>query len=498
MFKKYFFIVSSLSFVLGLFLSFYLEIFRKYSVLLFFILFLFFLLLLIKKQRIYLIIPVFLFLGIWRYEILINSELSGEIKKHYNEDLIIIGKVIAEPEIKASSQKIKIEIYQAKDSQENFLNLNEKILVITQPHPIYSFSDFLEIKGEYIEPGLIDNFDYGLYLKRFGLGAVSYYPEIKKIDKSKDEILFSFLKSKIYILKNKFREIFDYNLDFTSSSILKAMILGDKFFLTSDIRESFSRSGLSHIIAISGLHITLLASLFLSFLLFLGISRRQAFYFNILFLFFYLMLIGAPASACRASIMGFLSFLSIYLGRSGNISNALFLVGLILLFVNPLLIFADIGFQLSFLAVLGIIYIHPIIKEFLTNKIFRKFLIMENILDIISITISVQLISAPILISNFNQVSLIAPLSNLLVLWTIPIIISFSIVAIIIFFICPFLSQIIFFLVEIILRYIVFINDVINKIPGAFISVSRIIIFWIIIYYLFLFYIFILKKQKPV
>ena len=64
------------------------------------------------------------------------------------------------------------------------------------------------------------------------------------------------------------------------------MILGDKFFLTSDIRESFSRSGLSHIIAISGLHITLLASLFLSFLLFLGISRRQAFYFNILFLVF--------------------------------------------------------------------------------------------------------------------------------------------------------------------------------------------------------------------
>ncbi len=497
MFKKYFFIVSSLSFVLGLFLSFYLEIFRKYSVLLFFILFLFFLLLLIKKQRIYLIIPVFLFLGIWRYEILINSELSSEIKKHYNEDLIIIGKVIAEPEIKASSQKIKIEIYQAKDSQENFLNLSEKILVITQPYPIYSFSDFLEIKGEYIEPGLIDNFDYGLYLKRFGLEAVSYYPEIKKIDKSKDEILFSFLKSKIYILKNKFREIFDYNLDFTSSSILKAMILGDKFFLTSDIRESFSRSGLSHIIAISGLHITLLASLFLSFLLFLGISRRQAFYFNILFLVFYLMLIGAPASACRASIMGFLSFLSVYLGRSGNISNALFLVGLILLLINPLLIFADVGFQLSFLAVLGIIYFHPIIKEFLINKIFKRFLIRENILDIISITISVQLISAPILISNFNQISLIAPLSNLLVLWTIPIIISFSIVAIMIFFVSPILSQIVFFLVEIILKYIIFINNMVNEIPGSFVSVGGLTIFWLIIYYLFLGYIFILKKQRP-
>jgi len=498
MFKKYFFIILSLSFVLGLFLSFYLKIFNNYSSLLLFVLFLFFSLLLIKKRNILLLILVFLFLGVWRYQVLLISSFSNKIKDYYNQNLVLLGKVVSDPEIKKNSQKIKFKIYQAKDDQENILEIKGKILVITSPYPIYSFSDFLEIKGRYMEPGLIDDFDYGLYLKRFGLEAVSYYSEIKKIDTLENRGALVLLRSKIYILKNKFREIFDINLDFVSSSILKAMILGDKFFLTPEIRESFSHSGLSHIIAISGLHITLLASLFLSFLLFLGISRRQAFYFNILFLFFYLMLIGAPASACRASIMGFLSFLSIYLGRLGNISNALFLVGLILLLINPLLIFADVGFQLSFLAVLGIIYIHPIIKEFLINKIFRKFSIGDNIVDIISITISVQLISAPLLIFNFNQVSLIAPLSNLLVLWTIPIIISFSIVAIIIFFISPFLSQIIFFLVDIILKYIILINDMVNKIPGAFISVGRLTIFWIIIYYLFLFYFFILKKQRTV
>ena len=488
---------TTLSFVVGLFLSFYLKVLDNCSALIFFILFLLFLLLLFKKQRTYLLIIVFLFLGIWRYKISIASEGSSEIKKYYNKDLMMIGKIIEEPEIKENSQKIKVEIYQIEDNWGKSLDLKEKILVIAQPYPIFNFSDWLEIRGKYVEPGLIDNFDYSLYLKRFGLEAVSYYPEIKKIDKFKDERSF-FLKSKIYILKNKIREIFDANIDFISASILKAMILGDKFFLTPDIRESFSRSGLSHIIAISGLHITLLASLFLSSLLFLGVSRRQAFYFVIVFLFFYLMLIGAPASACRASIMGFLSFLSVYLGRSGNISNALFLVGFILLLINPLLIFADIGFQLSFLAVLGIIYIHPKIKGFLESQISERFLSLKNVLDVVSVTISVQLISAPILISNFNQVSLIAPFSNLLVLWTVPIIISLSMMAIIIFFINPFLSQIIFLLIEIILKYIIFISNFVNKIPGSVISIGRLTIFWVIIYYFFLWYIFILKKQRRI
>ena len=66
-----------------------------------------------------------------------------------------------------------------------------------------------------------------------------------------------------------------------------------------------------------------------------------------------------------------------------------------------------------------------------------------------------------------------------------------------IFFVSPILSQIVFFLVEIILKYIVFINDMVNKVPGSFVSVGGLTIFWLIIYYLFLGYIFILKKQRP-
>jgi competence protein ComEC len=494
MFKKHFWLISALSFVAGLFLAHYFYFLRSLSIFLFFVFTFLSLLLLLKFKKIFLIISFFLFLAIWRYLLIFPENIIGRIENYNNHELIIVGQIISEPESNDTRQRIKLKIIYGLDEFNNKFKLKGKVLVSSRPQPQYNLGDFLKVSGKWQKPGIIEDFDYGLYLKRYGITAVSYYPNIKKINIPEKSFFAKNFFIAINNLKSKVADQFDFYLSLESSAILKAMLLGDKTFLSLELREKFSRAGISHIIAISGMHISLLSSLFLSFLLFSGLSRRQSFYGSILFLAFYLALIGAPASACRASLMGFLSFLEVYMGRAGNLVNVLFFSGIFLLLLNPLLLFGDLGFQLSFLAVLGIIYLHPIVKEILSLKIFKIIKINEAIVDILSITISVQLIAGPILISSFKQFSLIAPISNLLVVWLLPFIISFSIVAIFLSFIIPFLGQLLYLLIDLIIKYILFIGSSVNNIPGAFVDINNWSIYFSIIYYLILFYL--IKKYK--
>jgi competence protein ComEC len=176
------------------------------------------------------------------------------------------------------------------------------------------------------------------------------------------------------------------------------------------------------------------------------------------------------------------------MGRAGNLSNVLFFAGIFLLIINPLLIFGDLGFQLSFLAVLGIIYVYPQVKEFLLLKVFRRINISEAIVDIFSITIAVQLIAGPILISSFKQFSLIAPFSNLLVLWILSPLLSLAILAVLLSFVFPWAGQLLYLLIEVMIKYIILVNNLVNDIPGAFININSWSIYLSIFYYLILIY----------
>ncbi len=440
-----------------------------------------------KKRNLFFLAVFFFFLAFWRYSIVFEfDDKEGRIDNYYDQELKVMVQVVSDVERRVDRQRAEVRVFCAENREGETLDLKGKILLNTSNHPEINYGDYLEIDGRYIEPGVFNGFDYNLYLRKSGVLAVTYYPSLKKIDQDYNSCLksdrFFLIKNFIYSLKNKISKQFDSNLSFESSAVLKAIILGDKSSLENESREKFSRAGISHIIAISGMHISLLSSLFLSFLLFLGLSRKKSFYFTILFLVFYLILIGAPASACRASLMGSLSFLAVYMGRTGNTANALYFSAILLLLINPLLLSADIGFQLSFLAVLAIIHVHPVIKDFLVSKVFRKIKINEAGLDIFSISLSVQIVLAPILIFNFEKFSLIAPLTNLLVLWLLPVLIALALLALI----TPFFFGFIYLILDLIIKYILFVSDVSSSLPGAFVELSNWSLLSTVIYYLLL------------
>ena len=193
-----------------------------------------------------------------------------------------------------------------------------------------------------------------------------------------------------------------------------------------------SVTGLSHIIAVSGMHVVILSSIIMFLLIGLGLRRDQAFYIAVIFICFYIILAGLPPSGIRAGIMGTVYLFAQKIGRQSVSSRIIVLAcGLMLLF-NPLLLFYDVGFQLSFLAVLGIIYFEPLIRKFF--KFLVKFFYTkvaggnlktylpaireknESLFSMLSVTIAAQIFTLPIIVFNFGNISWVSPITNILIL----------------------------------------------------------------------------------
>ena len=140
---------------------------------------------------------------------------------------------------------------------------------------------------------------------------------------------------------------------------------------------------------------------------------------------------------------------------------------------NPRLLRDDIGFQLSFLAVLGIIYLYPLVEAIYVGHLEklkarrRPYKFLKTILDTINLTLVSQFMILPIAAINFQQVSLIAPLANILVLWTFPWLLAVLIIAAALFLVFPFLGVLLFFPPLMLLKYIFFSSEFLAQFSWA-------------------------------
>ena len=345
---------------------------------------------------------IFLVLGIWRHQ-MIELKIENSKLKKYNDleqNVIFTGVVVKEPDIRDKSIKLTIEPEE--------LNGQGKILVTVKRYPEYKYGDELKIIGELKTPLFFEDFNYKDYLKKEGIYSVMDWPEIEVIEENQGNFIFA----KISSFKNKLRKSIYQNISPPQSSILGAMILGDKSGMSNDLKEKLNIAGVRHITAVSGMHVVILSSILMSLLLALGFWRGQAFYFSIILVSLFIIMTGLQPSGIRAGIMGGLFLLGQKIGRKSVGSRVIVIAAALMLAINPLLLLDDVGFQLSFLAAMGIIYLVPIFKNWL-RFIPKKF---NNLKEIIAMTFAAQVFTLPILIYNFGRISLIAPLTNILII----------------------------------------------------------------------------------
>ncbi|QQG52688.1 MAG: ComEC/Rec2 family competence protein [Candidatus Falkowbacteria bacterium] len=331
-----------------------------------------------------------------------------------------------------------------------------RVLITTNLYPEYEYGDFLQISGLVQKPEEFKGFDYERYLARYDIYSVMYYPKITRVN---GELNFG---QKIYeqLLKIKqgIKLVIDKSLPEPEAGLADALLLGYRRTILKENSDIFARVGLSHLIAISGSHITIMSAMVLNAALFVGLRRRAALKIVFAFLVIYPLVTGLSASAVRSAIMGGLVFLALYYGRLSSIIRALVFSAALMLMFNTRLLRSDIGFQLSFAAVLGIIYIYPLFSP-LTQKIKKKFSgllgkITSSLWEIFSLTLACQLAVLPIMIHNFKQFSIISFVANPAVIWIFPFLLAALIIPIIPALIFPSLGPWLFAPAYLMLKFI--------------------------------------------
>lgn len=288
-------------------------------------------------------------------------------------------------------------------------------------------------------------------------------------------------------LKQRNMDILERVLQPQEASVMKAMLFGERETLDEELKKLYQQNGIAHVLAISGLHISLIGMAFYRLIRKLPVPIWTAALFSELFLAGYGIMVGFSASSFRAIFMFSLFLLSKAVKRTYDMMSALAFAALVLLMVHPGFLF-DCAFQLSFLAILGIGQLLPAIKNLISVR--------NRILDSFLASLSVFLMTAPVLIYHYHELSFYSIFLNLIV---IPLMSILLISTILLLILChcsiPF-SVILIYPV----RFILLIYQtgclMLEKVPLGRRNFAALSIWKLIVYYSMLFMVTILVNHK--
>lgn len=284
-------------------------------------------------------------------------------------------------------------VFYAQTNQE--INKYDVIQVATSLFPIENKNN----------PG---DFDLQLFWRSKGIKEMCFFQEddFQFLDKVPNNTFFDFTAA----LNVTFTKILDTYLDGDELAIGTALILGDKSFLDAEIRNAFTATGAMHALAVSGLHVGIILPIFLGFFKLFSkyIKRKQAVIIVIFILWIYALMTGFSPSVIRAVFMFSVLALAQIKGRSYNPINTLFFTAFVLLILQPLYLF-DIGFQLSYIAMLGIFTFNKKVANWVQTK--NK--ILKFFWEGTAVGLSAQFMTVPLSLYYFHQFPNYFALANL-------------------------------------------------------------------------------------
>lgn len=338
-------------------------------------------------------------IGVFRYETKNTLVDKSSLPRFYGKEMTLQVLVSDEP--------------QHQDARARFAGETEdgKILVTTRQFPVVSYGDRVEITGRVEEPPSFPDFDYKTYLEKKSITAVMYYPDLRILARDQGNAL----KANLFTLKQKFARSFSRAIPEPHAAFLGGLLVGSREAIPAEITEQFRATGTSHLIALSGYNITIIASSVARFFRLFLFSAIGEFMLPVIFVILFAIMTGAAPSVVRASVLGILVLAARRWGTPYQIKNALTFAGAAMVWVNPNVLVFDLGFQLSFLATVGLVLWE--------QKLEKKLWWIPRFLQLRSsaaTTLSAQAAVFPLILYTFGAVSWISPLVNTLILMTIP------------------------------------------------------------------------------
>ncbi len=311
------------------------------------------------------------------------------------------------------------------DEREDYTRLTVeadgvRLLVYAKHYPKFKYGDEIKISGALKEPSSFvkvsdggknseNDFDWGACLAKDDIYYEMFYPRIEKISEGKGNRI----KRQMFSIKEKYLAALAKVIPEPHAAFMGGLTVGAKRAIGAELLEDFRKTGIIHIVVLSGYNISLVADSIMRALAFL--PRVFGVSLGILGIVLFAVMTGASATVVRASLMALLVILARATGRIYEITWALFLAGFLMVLHNPKILRFDSGFQLSFLATFAIIWLAPHVEKklrFVPNKF--------HIREIASATLATQIFVLPLLLYKMGMFSAVALPVNLLVLIFVP------------------------------------------------------------------------------
>ena len=309
----------------------------------------------------------------------------------FDKEITFAGIVIKEPAFGLKSQEIVLGFNKPYSGE---------VRIYTALYPEYHYGDLLEITGEVSKSS--SNRSNIVSFPTIKLEGVNHGNRAK-------EFLFSIKQTLI----NNIERV----LPREKSAFLAGILFGERGEFSPEFTEALKKSGTTHLVALSGYNVSIIAIALSNMFAYFG-GRRRAFWFSIVFVVAFVLMTGAEESVVRAAIMGIVFLIAERSSRLYSFRNAVTLTAFVMLLLNPKLLIFNVGFQLSFMALIGLIYLKPALEKLLNIAKKETFLNWrENLLQ----TFSAQMAVLPVVIATFGYFSPLSLFSNVLILEFIPL-----------------------------------------------------------------------------
>lgn len=429
------------------------------------------------------------------FSIISNSIVIFQNQKYESyykneEEIIVEAIIISDAQEEEYNYVYKIKIL-CINNNNKYKNTYLYLKTSKKSTEKLKYGDKIKAKGSFSEASSQRNyggFNYKEYLKSLKVYGTIRANQLKVLSRNRLNNIFSLANQVSFMVKQKI----DSSMEESQASIIKGIVLGDSSDMDQEIQENFRISSISHILAVSGMHVSYLV-IGINILLRNKVGKRKIRFITILFLIFYMFITGFSPSVVRASIMSILVMGAGILYRKNDIWTSLAISLFLILIYNPFLI-ENIGLQFSYIGTIGIMVLHKNVFRFFRNiriknrkwkyKFNRKvILFISKIKEILAVTLSAQLAIFPIMIYHFNLLGVYFFISNLLVSVIIGPIIIFSTIFIVFSLIFNPISKVICIVLKLLIQMLIVISNL-AKLPFSKLYLSTPQIWTILLYYI--------------
>lgn len=315
-----------------------------------------------------------------------------------------------------------------------------KIKLNSRPYPKFAYGDLLKVEGMILPPSPRS----AAYFSKDGIFGISNFPKIERLETNRGNSV----KAVLFWIKDRVLATFYKILPTEKAALLSGLTLGERENFSKELKDQMAKSGTTHIVALSGYNISVI-SLTVGILLGVYFSRQISFYLSVLIIALFVVMTGAEASVVRAAIMGIILLFSKETERIFSVRNAIVIAAFLMVLVNPKVLVFDLGFQLSFFALLGIVYLEPVLQKIFQVQDDGVFNWKKNAIT----TLSAQLAVIPFLLGNFGTFSLTSFFANVLIAEAIPVTMGIGFIAAGLGFVSEFLAQLSALVANVLLSY---------------------------------------------